>query len=182
MGPIPARLLVCAGIAIGSCSCEPSQPARSNKHAAPSRAPTFASQRSKPIYDQALAGMRAIDTLRGAPMTRALATDLGFKCADLQEARRSLEAEPDPVVWRLRSDIERTCAFDVPIASAFLEIDLIQRKRADDPTANVDGECRALKVAIDDLGTAYIGNPNSSDVIAKDLAYCGSTDTVRRVP
>jgi hypothetical protein len=126
--------------------------------------------------------MRAIDTLRGAPMTGALATELGFKCADLRQLRRSLETEPDPVVWRLRSDIERTCAFDVPIASALLEIDLIKRTRAGDPTANVDGECRALKVAIDDLGTAYIGNPKSSDIIAEELTYCGSTDTVRRIP
>jgi len=126
--------------------------------------------------------MRAIDVLRGSPMTEALATDLGFKCADLREMRRSLEAEPDPVVWRLRSDVDRTCAFDVPIASALLEIDVIERKRAGDSTASIDRECRALKLAIDDLGAAYVGNPKSSDVIAKDLTYCGSTDTVRRVP
>ena len=146
------------------------------------RTPTFASQRSKPIYEQAVAAMRAMDALRGSPVTEAVATDLGFKCADLKELGKQLEAEPDPIIWRLRSDIDRTCNFDVPLASALVEIALIQKKQASDPGADIDGECRGLKIAIADLGTAYIGNPQSSDVIAKDLTYCGSADSTRRVP
>jgi hypothetical protein len=179
---IAVRLFVCAGIALICGACEPTKPRASGSHAAPARAPTFTSQRSKPIYDQAVQGMRAIDTMRGSPMTEALATDLGFKCADLEQLRKALEPEPDPVVWRLRTDIEKTCKFDVPLASALLEIDRIQKKRAGDPNAGIDGECRALKLAIADLGTGFIGNPVASDVLGKELTYCESSDTVRRVP
>lgn len=134
------------------------------------------------MYDRAVEEMRAIDALRGSAMTDALATDLGFKCADLKDLRKSLEAETDPIVWRLRTDIEKTCGFDVPIASALFEIARIQKKRAVDLGAGVEGECRALKLALADLGTAYVANPAAVEVIGKDLAYCGSTDTVRRVP
>jgi hypothetical protein len=187
-----ARTALVLGIAGCACGSAPvhrgparTTPAASTSSAspgAPARQPTFASQRSKPIYEQAVAGMRAIDALRGAPMTESLATDLGFKCADLKQLRKDLEPEPDAVIWRLRNDIERTCGFDVPLASALLEIAAIQKKRAADPTAPVDIECRALQRAIDDLGAAYIGNDSTSDVIAKDTTYCGHTDTVRRVP
>jgi hypothetical protein len=180
----PARWLACLSIAGASVACEPA-PSRSlhvTARAAPARAPTFASQRSKSIYDQSVEGMHAIDALRGSTMTEALATDLGFKCADLKALAKSLETEADPLVWRLRTDIHKTCEFDVPVASALFELDRIQKRRAGDPSANVQGECRALKLAIDDVGTGYIANPTASDIIDKDLTYCGTADTVRRVP
>jgi hypothetical protein len=183
---VSARWLACVGIAIASSACGPTKPPSRASHAGasavPSRAPTFASQRSQPIYDHALEGMRAIDALRGSAMTEALATDLGFKCADLRSLRKSLEAEPDPVVWRLRTDIDKTCSFDVPVASAQFEIDRIQKKRAVDPGAGVEGECRALKLVIEDIGTGFIANPTAAGIIDKELLYCESADTVRRVP
>jgi hypothetical protein len=144
--------------------------------------PSFASRRSQPLYQRAVDGMRAINAMRGSAMTEALATDLGFKCADLKDLRNALQSEPDPIVWRLRSDIDKTCAYDVPIASAMLELDRIQKKRAADVNADVGGECRALKLALADLGTSYLANPTAADVIGKDSMYCGATDSVRRVP
>jgi hypothetical protein len=179
----------CVGVVLASAGCEPprassrgSHAGRTGSAAVPARAPTFASQASQPVYDQAVAGMRAIDALRGTTMTEAFATDLGFRCADLKSLRKKLAAEPDPIVWRVRTDIDKTCGFDVPVASGAFELSRIQRKRAADPTAAVDGECRALKLAIEDIGTGYLANPAASDIIDKELTFCESTDVVRRVP
>jgi hypothetical protein len=126
--------------------------------------------------------MRGVDAMRGSAMTDALATDLGFKCADLKELRKQLTTEPDPIVWKLRSRIDKTCDYDAPIASALLAIDRIQKKRAADASADVAGECRSLKLALADLGTGYLANPTASDVIAKETTLCEGTDTVRRIP
>ncbi len=188
-GMRPRRWLACVGIVLASGGCEPPRASSRASHAttpssasAPGRAPTFASRASQPIYEQAVAGMRGIDALRGSTMTEALATNLGFKCADLKALRKKLAAEPDPVVWRLRTDIDKTCGFDVPVASGAFELSRIQKKRAGDPTAAVDRECGALKLAIEDIGTAFIANPSASDLIDKELTFCESTDVVRRVP
>jgi hypothetical protein len=195
---IPARWVVLLGIAVTSLACDPPPttartPTRTTagtttttagiaRGSASTRAPTFASRQSQPLYERALEGMRAIDSMRGSAMTEALATDLGFKCADLKDLRGRLQAEPDPQVWRLRSSIDKTCGYDVPIASALLELDRIQKKRAADATADLSAECRILKLALADLGTGYLANPTASDVIGKDSMYCGTTDSVRRLP
>jgi hypothetical protein len=150
--------------------------------AAAAREPAFRSAKNKPVYDEALEGMHAIDALRGKPMSDALANDLGFKCADLKDQRKVLEAEGDPLVWRLREAIAKTCGYDVPLACAFFELQAIQTKRAGDAGASVDGECRALKLALSDLGTAYVSNPAAADVIGKETMYCEGADSVRRIP
>ena len=194
---IPARWVALLGIAATSLACEPlpatgrtasgaragaTTTASTARGAATTRPPTFVSRQSEPFYQRALDGMRAIDAMRGSAMTEALATDLGFKCADLKDLRGRLQSEPDPQVWRLRASIEKTCGYDVPIASALLELDVIQKRRAADATADVTAPCRLLKLALADLGTGYLANPTASDVIGKDSMYCGATDSVRRVP
>lgn len=186
-----ARALACALLPVLALACDPatgtgygtgtSRPTTAAA-ASPTRAPTFVSPKSKPVYDRAIEEMRAVDTMRGSAMTDALATDLGFKCADLKELRKQLATEPDPVVWKLRSRIDKTCDYDAPIASALLAIDRIQKKRAADASADVAGECRSLKLALADLGTGYLANPTASDVIAKETTLCEGSDTVRRIP
>jgi len=193
----PARWVALLVIAATSLACDPppttartvsgtragtTTGGSTARAAAATRPPTFVSRQSQPLYERALEGMRAIDSMRGSAMTEALATDLGFKCADLKDLRGRLQSEPDPQVWRLRASIEKTCGYDVPIASALLELDRIQKKRAADATADVSGECRILKLALADLGSGYLANPTASDVIGKDSMYCGATDSVRRVP
>jgi hypothetical protein len=153
-----------------------------NAPAAPTREPIFAEHASKPEYDRGLAAMRAMNALRGTVMTPALATDLGFKCADLKGVAAKLAAERDPLVWKLRTDIDRTCNFDVPIASARLEVQTIEQKRASDPSAALDRECSTLKLAIGDTGSGYLQNPAVLELGDKYLTYCGTTDGVRRIP
>jgi hypothetical protein len=148
----------------------------------PSREPVFAARTSKPDYDRGLAGMRAMNALRGTVMTEAIATDLGFKCADLKAVAAKLVAERDPLVFKLRTEIDRTCSFDVPIACARLEVQVIERKRAGDPSAALDRECSTLKLAIGDTGSGYLQNPAVLEVGDKFLTYCGSADGVRRIP
>jgi hypothetical protein len=154
----------------------------------PSREPTFAVRASKTEYDKGLAGLHGLDSLRGTVMTQALATDLGFKCAELKEVGKRLVAESDPLVWRLRSDIDKTCGFDVPIACARFEVQSIERKRAGSPGAAVERECSSLKLAIGDTASKYLQNPAVLDLGDKFLTYCGTggtggaDDGVRRIP
>jgi hypothetical protein len=150
--------------------------------AAPTREPVFAAHANKADYDRGLAGMRSMNSLRGTVMTEAIATDLGFKCADLKAVAAKLAAERDPLVFKLRADIDRTCSFDVPIACARLEVQAIERKRASDPGATFDRECSTLKLAIGDTGSGYLQNPAVLEVGDKYLTYCGTTDGVRRIP
>jgi hypothetical protein len=178
--------LAFAAVVLVSSGCEPAKSGSRGTHAgaaaAPSKPPTFASRQSEAVYARAVLGMRAIGALRGATMTESLAMDLGFKCADLEALRKNLEAEPDPQVWRLRTDIDKTCRFDVPLATGQFELSRILKKRAGDSTAAIDGECRALKLAIEDIGNGYLANPASSDLIDQELQVCETGDTVRRVP
>jgi hypothetical protein len=178
------RSSACLAVAVTCLACEPAKPAghASASTAAPSRQPTFASTPNKAVYERAVEGMRSINALRGTAMSGGLASDLGFKCADLKDERKTLDREPDPIVWRLRTDIDKTCGYDVPLACALYELDVIQKKRASDGTAPVDLECRGLKLALADLGTAYVSNPTAMDVIGKETTYCESTDSVRRIP
>lgn len=150
--------------------------------AGPTREPVFTSHASKAEYERGLAGMRGLNALRGTVMTEALATDLGFKCADLKAVAAKLAAERDPLVFKLRSDIDRTCSFDVPIACARLEVKVIEQKRASDSGASLDRECSTLKLAIGDTGSGYLQNPAVLEVGDKYLTYCGTTDGVRRIP
>jgi hypothetical protein len=184
-----ATLPTCAllGLALLTSACdEPRASARHPRNAAeaagPTREPVFASHASKAEYDRGLAGMRALNALRGTVMNEALATDLGFKCADLKAVAAKLGTERDPLVFKLRSDIDRTCSFDVPIACARLEVQVIERKRAGDSGAPLDRECSTLKLAIGDTGSGYLQNPAVLEVGDKYLTYCGTTDGVRRIP
>ncbi len=175
-------LVACAGaLAALVAGCEePAKSGRATRAPAtvPTREPVFASRASKADYDRGVAGMRAMNALRGTVMTEALATDLGFKCADLKSVAAKLATEKDPIVWRLRTDIDRTCSFDVPLACARLEVQIIERKQG----APVDRECSTLKLAIGDFGSGYLQNPAVLELGDKFLTYCGTGDTVRRVP
>jgi hypothetical protein len=142
----------------------------------------LSSRAQRAEYDRGVAGMRAINALRGTLMTEALASDLGFKCADLKSTAGKLADERDPIVWRLRTDIDRTCNFDVPIACARFEVQVIEKKRATEPGATLERECAALKLAIGDTGSVYLQNPAVLEAGDKYLTYCGSSDSVRRVP
>jgi hypothetical protein len=182
-----------AAFATLACGCD--EPARAGRPgaagpggggagAAPAstREPVFAARASKPTYDRAVDGMRALDALRGSVMNEALASDLGFKCADLVSLAGKLASERDPIVWRLRTDIDKTCKFDVPVACARLEVQIIERKHASDPNAPLDRECAALKLAIGDTGSGYLQNPTVLAVGDKYLTYCEVTEGVRRIP
>jgi hypothetical protein len=136
----------------------------------------------KAEYERGLAGLRAMDAVRGKLMTEALATDLDFKCTDLKAVAAKLAAERDPLVWRLRTDIQKTCSFDVPLACGQLEVQAIERKRAGDPTASVDRECTALRMAIGDTGAGYVENPAVVDLGASLVRYCGQVTEVRQLP
>jgi hypothetical protein len=114
-------------------------------------------------------------------MTEAMATDLGYRCSDLRAVQQALAEERDPIVWRMRSDIDKTCGFDVPIASALFEIDRIEKKRAAGDT-NIKGQCLGLRLAIGDIGRAYLENPAVVSAGGKMVSYCEQGgDTVRVV-
>ena len=151
------------------------------------RDPVFARHPSKAVYERGMAGLVALDALRGTAMTSAFATDLGFRCAGLRDVQKGLVGEQDPLVLRLTSRIDKTCNFDVPLASALFDLQRIETKRAADPGADpgstLRAECAGLRLAIRDFGSRYLENPKVVDVIGKDLSYCGaSTDTLRVVP
>jgi hypothetical protein len=188
-----AAPLAVASLSLASLAgCEPVPPAGARgahgagaAAGAPAREPTFAARASKAEYDKGLAGLHGLDALRGTVMSSALASDLGFKCAELKEVGKRLVAESDPLVWRLRSDIDKTCGFDVPIACARFEVQSIERKRASSPGAPVERECSSLKLAIGDTASKYLQNPAVLDLGDKFLTYCGSDgagDGVRRIP
>jgi hypothetical protein len=176
-GVLPALLL---GTLLGAC--EPAESAKGGPTArAPGREPVFANQRKKADYDRGVAGMRAIDALRGRRMDDAMATDLEFKCATLRDVQTQLATERDPIVWRLRTTIDKTCRYDVPLACALFAIDRMERKRAGDPSADLKGDCNGLRIALGDVGSGYLENPPVVDAGAKFLSYCGSADTVKVV-
>jgi len=189
-GALPA--LLCVTVVTSLAACDPPLAAGSRTarganganatSAAPGREPAFTVRASKAEYDKGLAGLHGLDSLRGSVMTQALATDLGFKCAELKEVGKRLVAESDPLVWRLRSDIDKTCGFDVPIACARFEVQSIERKRAASPGVPVERECSSLKLAIGDTASKYLQNPAVLDLGDKFLTYCGSDDGVRRIP
>jgi hypothetical protein len=165
--------------------CEPSDQAGAARPTAKARGrePQFTVPADKAVYARGRAGMAAIDALRGSVMTESLATDLGYKCADLRSVRQALAAERDPIVWQLRSAIDKTCGLDVPLASALFEIDRIEKKRAAGGEPSIKGECMGLRLAIGDVGQAYLDNPAVLDAGGKMAVYCpDGGDTVRRVP
>ncbi|HEY8042392.1 MAG TPA: hypothetical protein VIF15_21460 [Polyangiaceae bacterium] len=185
---LPFGLVALSWVAV---ACEPSTTARHPSHAAPhpaaaassepGREPTFASSRSRADYDRGVDGLAALDGLRGTVMSEAFATDLGFRCAGLRDVPKALAGERDPLVWRLVTRIDKTCNLDVPLACALFAIQRIEKRRAAEPGADLRSECAALKLAIGDVGTKYLQNPQMVDIVGKDLDYCGSTDSVRVV-
>jgi hypothetical protein len=169
--------------ALALAACEPTETAKHPKSRAKGREPAFTVASKKDDYERGRLGLGAIDALRGSTMTEAMATDLGYKCADLRSIDRSLASEHDPLVWRLRTDIEKTCDLDVPLVSALFEIDRIEKKRAKEPDANLRGECLGLRLAIGDIGSSFVENPAVVDVGGKFARYCESGgDSVRRMP
>ena len=174
-------------IALALVACDPQEPAKHAKsRRTKEREPVFTVASKKDDYERGRIGLGAIDAMRGSTVTEAMATDLGYKCADLRSIDRILTTEIDPLVWRLRSDIERTCDLDVPLVSAMFEIDRIEKKRANvqaGTAPNIRGECLGLKLAIGDIGSAFIDNPAVIDVGGKFSTYCESgSDSVRRLP
>ena len=164
-------------------ACEPAETAKHPKSRGATREPVFTVASKKDDYERGRRGLGAIDAMRGSVMTEAMATDLGYKCADLRSIDRILTSERDPLVWRLRTDIEKTCDLDVPLVSAMFEIDRIEKKRAREPGASLRGECLGLKLAIGDIGSSFVENPAVVEVGGKFSTYCeGSGDSVRRMP
>jgi hypothetical protein len=164
--------------------CEPSDSAKGPSSQAPQtpgREPVFANSRKKADYDRGVAGMRAIDAYRGHRMDDTMATGLEFQCATLREVQTQLATERDPIVWRLRSSIDKTCRYDVPLACALFAIDRMATKRAHDPSADLKGDCNGLRIALGDVGSGYLENPPVVDAGSKFLSYCGGADTVKVV-
>jgi hypothetical protein len=186
LNSIVATIALVSSVFLGACEgsdAPPRDASRPPPRAAAAREPVFAVPSKKSDYDRARAIFREIDGLRGATMTEALATELAFKCSNLRAAQTSLAGERDPIVWRVRSDIDKTCGFDVPLASALFEIDRIEKKRAGAPDASLKSECLGLRLAIGDIGSAYIENPAVTQVGGKFSAYCeAGSDSVRTVP
>jgi len=168
------RFVVFASIA--SLACEPAEPARHAKKRAPGREAVLSSPANKAEYDRGRALLGSLDALRGSAMTEALATDLGFKCANLRASAKALMEERDPLVWQFRSDVDRTCGLDVPLACALFDVDRIEKKRAGQAGASVKGECLGLRLAIGDFGSAYLDNPDVVAVAGKLATYCGPSD------
>ena len=90
-------------------------------------------------------------------------------------------------MWRLRTDIEKTCRYDVPIACALYELDAIKKKRA--PTAVATRRAAsaandsALKLALRDLGTGYVTvQPDGRGRHRERDDALQGTDSVRRIP
>jgi hypothetical protein len=166
---------------VGACEPPPAT-ARGPSPVPDSREPVFASPRSKTVYERGVSGLAALDALRGTAMTASFATDLGFRCAGLRDQQKSLAGEQDPLVLRLVSRIDKTCNFDVPLASALFELERIDNKRSTDPGADLKSECAGLRLAIGDFGSRYLENPKVVDVIGRDLTDCGApADTIRVV-
>jgi hypothetical protein len=166
---------------VGACEPPPAPP-QGPSSVPDQREPVFATPRSKAVYERGVNGLAALDAQRGTAMTASFATDLGFRCAGLRDQQKMLASEQDPLALRLVSRIDKTCNFDVPLASALFEIERIDHKRASDPGAELKSECAGLRLAIGDFGSRYLENPKVVDVIGKDLGYCGApADTIRVV-
>jgi hypothetical protein len=169
-----------------SVACEPAESpagsqARQRAAEEDRREPTLDVPQHKATYDRGVTGLAAMDQLRGSPMSPSFANDLGFKCAGLRDVAKALAGERDPLVVRLVSRIDKTCSYDVPLASALFELREIEARRRDDPGADVKKECVGLKLAIGDFGSAYLENPRVVDIIGKDLSFCGASDDTVRV-
>jgi hypothetical protein len=179
-----AMVLVAALLAAACDEPRPTPAAPNAARAARTREPIFVSRASKVHYDRGVAALGAMNSLRGATMTDALATKLGFECADLKAVAAKLASERDPAVWRLRTDIDKTCNFDVPVATARLAVQNIEHLRATDSGASVERDCASLKLAIGDTGSGYLQNPVVLQLGDKFLTYCERQygDTVRRIP
>jgi hypothetical protein len=175
------------GGGVFSVGCEPAEsPAASQARQLGAgeedhREPTLDVPQHKATYDRGMAGLGALDQLRGTSMSASFASDLGFKCAGLREVAKGLAGERDPLVIRLTSRIDKTCNYDVPLASALFELTEIEARKRDDPSADVKKQCVGLKLAIGDFGSAYLENPKVVDVIGKDLSFCGASDDTVRV-
>jgi hypothetical protein len=178
-----SRIFMLVPFALAAVACDSTEPAKHPKSRAKEREPVFAVAAKKDDYERGRRGLGAIDAMRGSTVTEAMATDLGYKCADLRSIDRSLAGEHDPLVWRLRTDIEKTCDLDVPLVSAMFEIDRIEKKRAREPGASLRGECLGLKLAIGDIGSSFVENPAVVAVGGKFSTYCESGgDSVRQMP
>ena len=162
-------------------SCQPEggtpgavAPASSNVTSeAPARRPVFADRTKEADYDHARATLAEILQAGARGIDSRQATELGFKCASLRGSEKSLASEQDPLVVRLVADIGKTCGFDLPVATAKVEILRIEaRRKTEGPAVNVKGECLGLKLAIGDIGSVYLSNPDVVDLGGKYPTYC----------
>jgi hypothetical protein len=53
-----------------------------------------------------------------------------------------------------------------------MEIDRIEKKRREDPSANVKRECIGLKLALGDIGPQYADNPMMGELAGKYATLC----------
>jgi hypothetical protein len=145
---------------------------------APLREPEFADHTKRAEFDRGrkiLAEMRAST---GHEMTLSLASELGFKCADLRGVKKSLAAEKDPLVSRVIADVDKMCGLDVPLATAQLEVQTIEEKRRRSANAggaerpDVKRECKGLEIALGEMGAQYTSNPDVVEVGGKYAEYC----------
>jgi hypothetical protein len=152
-------------------ACEPEAPPKAAAPT-PEREVVLTNPQLRPAFERARDAVRAMKALFGKPMTPELATDLQFKCADMKGAKAKLEREDDPIVQRVRADVDLLCGLEVPVASAKMEIARIEQKKKEDSDANVKRECTGLKLALGDLGPQYATNPLVVDLGAKFATLC----------
>ncbi len=150
----------------------PATDAPGSAGAGTAREPVFADRTKEADYKEArrrlfailAAGQRGIDPKQGA--------ELGFECASLRTPEKSLAGEQDPLIQRLVADIEKTCAFDLPLATAKAELLVIVKKKKADASASTRSECLGMQIALGDIGGVYASNPDVVEVGGKYATYC----------
>lgn len=176
MNPVSLAAVIALVALASTSACNESPPPA--VPAGPAREPEFAEHTKRADYDRGrkiLAEMRAHT---GSEMTLSLASELGFKCADLRGVQKSLAHERDPLVSRVIADIEKMCGLDVPLATAQLEAESIEAKRKRSASAggaerpDVKRECKGLEMAIGAIGAQYTSNPDVVAVGGKYAEYC----------
>jgi hypothetical protein len=121
-------------------------------------------------------GVKRLEGIRSALLSPTLGeaqtTELGFECASLRADKDAVASETDPIVRRFIADVGRMCGFDVPLATAYVELHAIEVKRLSN--GSVKSECFGLRVAMKDFGPAYKENPQVTEVAAKFTAWCSA--------
>jgi hypothetical protein len=151
------------------CDAPPSHAPSAN---VPDRPVVLRNPSHRAAYERARDGVRSMKSQFGTVMTPEFVTELGFRCADLRGDARALASEDDPLVQRAKADVELLCGLEVPVASARMEIDRIEKKRREDPRATLKRECIGLKLALGDIGSQYADNPMMGELAGKYATLC----------